>query len=133
MFKLIYSILAGAVAFLLIVAGVEALSSNIFPIPTRLDPYDTEQMRAHIETLPIGAFLFVLLAWVLGSFAGSFVATRMSNRPMAGLIVGGIGIGSVIGNMLYIPHPIWMWVGGLVGIALAAYLGGSVGVRKADV
>jgi len=63
-----------------------------------------------IQTLPLGAFLMVLLAWALGTFAGSFVAARVACcAPIVhGMIISLLFLVAGIVNMLMIPHPVWM-------------------------
>jgi hypothetical protein len=70
------AILGSVLVGVIVIAAVEALSTVIYPLPAGFDPKNTEAMRAHIASLPIGAFLFVLAAWGLGSFTASWMAGR---------------------------------------------------------
>lgn len=121
----VLAVLAGTVVAGVLIAAVEAVSSAIFPLPPGLDVHDYEAMRRHIDALPIGAFLFVLAAWAIGSFAGSWVAARLATRARVvhGLIVGALFLLAGVLNMLMIPHPWWMWVGGILALAGCSYLG----------
>ena len=121
----VLAILVGAVVAVVLIAVVEALSSAIYPLPPDLDIHDHEAMRQHIDTLPIGAFLLVLAAWAIGSFGGSWVAARLATRVrlVHGLVVGALFLLAGIMTMLTIPHPWWMWVGGILALGGCSYLG----------
>jgi hypothetical protein len=121
----VLAILVGAIAAGVLITAVEAVSSAIFPLPPGLDLHDHEAMRQHIDRLPIGAFLFVLAAWAIGTFGGAWVAARLANRArlVHGLIVGALFLLAGVLNMLMIPHPVWMWVGGILVLAVGSYLG----------
>ena len=117
----------------MLIAAVEAVSSAVFPLPPGLDLHDHAAMREHIDSLPIGAFLFVLAAWAIGSFAGSWVAARLAGRARLGhgLVVGALFLLAGVLTMLSIPHPWWMWVGGILALGGCSYLGARLAVRRA--
>lgn len=121
----VLAFLVGAVVAGVLIAVVEAVSSAVYPLPPGLDIHDREAMRQHVDTLPIGAFLFVLVAWAVGSFAGSWVAARLATRARLGhgLAVGALFLLAGVLTMLSIPHPWWMWVGGILALAGCSYLG----------
>ena len=121
----VLAVLAGAFVAGLLIAAVEAVSSALFPLPPGLDIHDHEAMRQHIDTLPTGAFLMVLAAWAIGSFGGSWVAARLASRArlVHGMIVGALFLLAGVLNMLMIPHPWWMWAGGIVALVGCSYLG----------
>ena len=121
----VLAILAGAIVAGVLIALVEATSSAVYPLPPGFDLHDHEAMRQHIHSLPIGAFLFVLAAWAIGAFAGSWVAARIATRARLGhgLAVGALFLLAGVLTMLSIPHPWWMWVGGILALAGCSYLG----------
>lgn len=124
-------VLAGAVVAGVLIAAIEAVSSAVFPLPPGLDLHDHEAMRQHIDSLPVGAFLFVLAAWAIGAFAGSWVAARIAARARLahGLAVGALFLLAGVLTMLSIPHPWWMWVGGIVTLGGCSYLGARLAIR----
>ena len=128
----VLAVLAGAVVAGVLIAIVEAASSAVYPLPPGIDLHDHEAMRQHIHSLPIGAFVFVLAAWAIGSFGGSWVAARLATRArlVHGLIIGALFLLAGILNMLMIPHPWWMWVGGIVALAGSSYLGARLAVSR---
>ena len=83
----------------------------------RYDPGDLSSV-----TTPM--FLSVLVAWVLGSAVAGAVATRWSDARSAlpGAIAGAVLLAGAVSNLFVIPHPIWMAVGAVVLMPLAAYM-----------
>lgn len=91
------------------IAGVEWLGHRLYPPPAGLQANDLEALAAHAATMPIGALLFVLLAWLLGVFLGGLVAVLLAGRRpqlYAGVIAAVILLGA-IANFAMIPHPAW--------------------------
>jgi hypothetical protein len=131
----VLAVLGGAVVAVVLIAIVEAVSSAIYPLPPGLDIHDHEAMRQHIDTLPIGAFLLVLAAWAIGSFGGSWVAARLATRVrlVHGLVVGALFLLAGIMTMLTIPHPWWMWVGGILALGGCSYLGARLAAAQTGI
>lgn len=127
----ILAVLGGGIVCGLVVYAVEALSSRIYPLPPGVDPSDPEALQAAVAELPPGAFLFLLLAWFLGVFAGAWVAARLapSSPFLHGMIVAGLVAASAVVNLALLPHPAWMWVVGPVVILGAGWLGARLAGR----
>lgn len=64
----------------------------------------------------------VLVAWILGSAVGGAVATYWGSSltVRAGGIVGVVLLAGAATNMFAFPHPVWMIVGAVVLMPLAA-------------
>ena len=86
---------------------------------------DKEAIRALMASAPVGAFLVVLLGWVLGSFLGGIVTARIApHAPVAhALVLGGLLTLAGIANNLMIPPPGWFWIPTLLVFLPAAYAG----------
>jgi MFS family permease len=121
----ILAVLAGAIVAGVLIAAVEAVSSAVYPLPPGVDHHDYESLRQHVEQLPLGAFLFVLAAWAIGTFAGAWVAARLATRARFahGLVVGALFLLAGVLSMLMIPHPAWMWAGAVLVFVVCSYLG----------
>ena len=67
----------------------------------------------------------MLVAWAVGSFAGSWVAARLAGqaRLIHSLVIGVFFLAASIMNMVMIPHPLWMEISGTVALAGSSYLG----------
>ncbi|MPY91287.1 MAG: hypothetical protein GEU99_25675, partial [Luteitalea sp.] len=77
------AVFAGFVVGLLIILASEAVGNLFYPWPADLEPGDLDALRAHVASLPLGAFFFVLVAWVVGTVAGTWVGARFARRaPM---------------------------------------------------
>lgn len=72
------SILLGIILGSIAVFIVETIGHLIFPPPAGIDVTDPEQLKQVIEQLPIGALIFVLLAWAIGSFVGGYVTSKVA-------------------------------------------------------
>lgn len=118
-------IIGGAVIYL-----VESIGHKIYPLPENLDWTDTEALGNHIATLPIGAFIIVLLAYILGSVAGGFMTVQYKNSGMPNAIAVGV-ILLLLGllNLVMIQHPTWFMVVSLLLYVPFAYLGGRLGIK----
>ena len=117
--------LMGVVVAGLLVWLVEKGGHSVYPPPPGLDFADADAMRAYIDTLPIGALLFVAAAWFIGTLGGTLTACRIGTaKPMIfALVVGGLILIGAILNLVMIPHPLWFAALGIVGIAVGAWLG----------
>ena len=120
---------AGVIIAGLLVWCVETIGHLVYPMPEGLDYTDMDAMGAYIAALPVGAFLFVVAAWAVGSLVGTMVASRLGTAPayifavlVGGFVLLGIGI-----SVAAFPHPTWMAVAGVVGTIAAAWLGAKQG------
>ena len=124
--KRIGAVFAGLLSGMLVIMVIEMASSMVYPMPEGLDPEDAEAMTAFVASLPIGAFLFVLLAYAMGSFAGGFVAGKIGGSFVPPVIVAALlEIGAAI-NLLQIVHPTWFMVVSLMICLPGALIGGRL-------
>jgi hypothetical protein len=129
----ILAVIGGVVLGGIVVFVVEWVSSLIYPPPAGLDMTDKEAMKAYVATLPIGALLFVLLAYVLGSLSGGWLAAKIArdSKIRLSLIAGGVLLLFGIINLVTIPHPLWFAVLTVLVFLPAAYFGGKLGAKLA--
>lgn len=116
---------AGVVIAMVMVWLVEKLGHAVYPPPPDLDFADADAMRAYVETVPLGALLFVAAAWFIGTLCGTCAACAIGTaKPMIfAMVVGGLMLIATIINLVMIPHPMWFSVLGVVGIMIGAWLG----------
>jgi len=96
-------------------------------------PCDGVRLYEHFSPmLPPGALLVVSLGWVLGSLAGGFVSTWISQRSpiVHALILGGLLTLAGIANNLMLPPPVWFWVLTVIVFLPATYLGARLALRR---
>ena len=120
---------AGVTVAVFVVWLVENIGHNVYPPPPDLNFTDKEAMRAYIDTLPLGAFLFVGGAWFVGTLAGTVTACRIGDaKPVIyAIVVGGLMLLASAANLIMIPHPAWFSITGVVGVIIAAWLGMTIG------
>ena len=111
MVRSILSIAAGLVVAFVVVIVLEIIGHTIYPPPPGIDLHDPEAMKTIIDKLPRGALIFVLVAWGLGTFAGSLTAALLARRAHSvhAAIVGGIQFLAGWVTMVMIPHPDWFF------------------------
>jgi hypothetical protein len=119
------AVLVGVIVAMGLTAVIEMVGNHLYPLPPGLDIHDHASMREYVHAMPTGAFVMVLLAWAVGAGTGAWVAARLAGRArlVHGLIVGALFLAAGIMNMLMVPHPIWMWIGGVAVLAGCGYLG----------
>ena len=111
----ILAVLVGLVAASLTVLLIEIASHWLLPVPPGMDVTSRESMATAMHNLPVASLLAILVAWAVGSFIGGWVAASIArtHQTRCAIIVAILIILSGIANMLMIPHPIWIWIGGL--------------------
>jgi hypothetical protein len=126
MVRTIAGILVGIVIAVATVFALEQIVHLFAPAPPDFNMRDPEHVRARVASLPMAAFLLVLLGWVLGTALGSWAAVRISRvGTWPGLAVGAAIVAATLYNLVTIPHPIWFAVIALVGIPIASWLGAN--------
>ena len=124
----ILAVIAGFVAASAVMLVIETVNGRVlYPELGKLAEGMTDrgEIRALLATAPVGAFLVVLLGWVLGSLVGGLLAAWIGrNAPVAhALVLGGLLTLAGIANNLMIPPPPWFWIPSLVVFLPAAYAG----------
>jgi hypothetical protein len=117
--RILLGVLAGAVVAGLCVFLVEMIGHSIFPLPPGLDPKDPADQQTLMNVMPAAAKAMVLLGWFLGALLGALTANRIARRALAGWIVALLVVAAGVVTMVMIPHPGWMWAGGIL-LPLAA-------------
>jgi len=128
MVRNIGAVLAGVATAFVLILVIEKLGHLIYPPPADLDFSDPEAIRPYMATLPFVALLFPMIAWVVGTFAGSLVASKIGTaNPLAFAgVVGGLVLAATIANLIMIPHPAWFSAVSLVAIAASAWFAAKI-------
>lgn len=116
---------AGLVTAFALIYAIELLGHTFYPPPEGLDFSDPDVMQPYIASLPIAALLFPMVAWFVGTFVGSLVASAIGTaRPIVfATIVGMLVLAGTIANLIWIPHPLWFSIAAVAGIIGSAWLG----------
>ncbi len=117
------SCITGIITAIVLVSIIESIGHRKYPPPTDLDWTDKEAVGAFVKTLPTGALLYVLAAWVIGAFVGSTVGGLMARpfRVFVAVVVGAFVLMASVFNLVMIPHPVWFAISAVVLVPLAAF------------
>jgi hypothetical protein len=128
----ILAIFAGLfVGFVAVFVG-EMLGHHLAPPPPGMDVHNTESMAEAMKSMHSGAFVAVLLAWSVGTFAGAWVASKIAivGKLWHGMAIGVFFLAAGSHVLFTIPHPTWVVVIGLVEPLPVAYLGAWLATRS---
>ena len=116
---------AGVAIAMLLVWLVQTLGHAVYPPPADLDISDLEAMKAYVGTLPIGAFLFVIASYFIGTAAGTCAACAIGTMlpRVFAMLIGCVMLIATTMNVAMIPHPTWFIALAVVAIVVAAWLG----------
>jgi hypothetical protein len=133
MIRSILAIVLGILIATIVTWVVQFPCAVLYPLPKELSPDDTEAFRAYVATLPVGAFLLVLLSWFAGAFCGAWLAARIVRRlPLVhALIVAAVQLAAGLYELLRLPHPTWFLVASLLVFPLAAIAAAALNRPKA--
>lgn len=120
--RMAMGIIAGIVVAFLCVFAVEWVGHSLYPPPAGLDLNNPADQARLMEAMPAAAKALVLLAWFVGALAGAWTANRIAGRSIAGWAVALLAIAAGVATMLMIPHPGWMWAGGILLPLLAGWI-----------
>ena len=115
--RCVLGVLLGIVAMFIVITGVEYLGHVLYPPPPGLNPMRAEDLSAIMAQQPVAALAFVVVAWVLGAFAGGWIAARVARRwPRAAAVaVSLVVLLGVVEMIRQVPgHPQWMAILGLL-------------------
>ncbi len=126
------AVLLGFVVASVIMVVIETINSFIFAFPAGVNPNDSAAMNQYFASLPATALIVVLVAWAAGTFAGTFVAARVSGRShmLHGMLLVVLLLLAGIVQLRGLPSPIWMWVGGIIAFVAFGYAGSRIGAKS---
>jgi hypothetical protein len=133
MIRSILAVVLGILVAMSVTWVVQLPCAVLYPLPKELKPENTEAFRAYVATLPVGAFLLVLLSWFAGAFCGAWLAARIARRfPLVhALIVAAVSLAAGFFELLSLPHPTWFVVASLLAFPVAAIAAAALNRPKA--
>lgn len=120
--RMVVGIIAGIVVAFLCVFAVEWIGHGLYPTPAGLDIANPADQARLMDAMPAAAKAIVLLGWFVGALAGAWTANRIAGRSLAGWVVALVAVTAGVATMLMMPHPAWMWAGGIVLPLLAGWI-----------
>jgi hypothetical protein len=128
--RLAMGIVAGIVVAFLCVFAVEWVGHSLYPPPAGLDATNPADQARLMEAMPAAAKAIVLGAWFVAALAGAWTANRIAGRSLAGWIVALLVVATGIATMVMIPHPAWMWAGGIALPLAGAWIADRMAARR---
>ncbi len=109
----ILAVIVALIAAFAVISIVQILNSLVVPPPDADVMNDPARLREFMATLPMTAYVVVLVGYFLGSFTGGYIVTKMSRRESSGsslaLLVGAIlMMAGILNFFVLLPgQPIW--------------------------
>ena len=125
MARKILGLIAGLVTFFVAATLIQLLSGLVFGMPSPEILGNPDKMKEYVATIPIGGFVGLLVSYIVASFAGGFVMSKLArwDSLVLPLILGLIGTLGWIYTFMQIPHPLWVTILGLLCFVPFAILG----------
>jgi hypothetical protein len=135
MVRCIVAVICGVIAGSALNMAVIMLSWKLFPLPEGANMSDPATMATYVQSLPLPAFLLILVAHAGGALVGGWVAALITRRAplVLGAIVGGFFLLGGIVNVMSIPSPVWFAVVDLVSYVPCGIAGASFAPRRPPV
>ena len=105
--KGLFGLFAGIVAAALVMMLVGYVGNALYPLHVPTDPNDRQALIEGLRAAPVGAQIWLLLAWFLGTFAGAALAKKLSGAAWPGWTIGGV-LAALLAFIFFVPLPIWM-------------------------
>jgi len=108
-----------------IVRLLEELANQV-TMPAGLDPTNLDQVKVALERgeFPFASLALVFSGWLLAAYVGGRISTRIGRSRGPTFLFAAIFTAVIIHDLSLLPHPTWMWIGGVLGAPLIA-LGAS--------
>lgn len=116
MVRKILAFIAGFLTFMILVVVIQVINGLIFGMPTQDTMNDPVRMQAFVSAMPIGAFVGLLVSYIVGSFGSGFVMRKISrwDSLVLPILIGLIGTLGWAYTITQIAHPIWVTVVGFL-------------------
>lgn len=126
------AVLVGLLTGVVLIFGIEAIDAKIYPMPSGLDPQDTEAMSKALASMPFAAFAIVLAGWCIGTLAATMLASVIARNAVAPLIVGVLLVIGAALTMVQIRHPLWFMIAAAFVLVASIACGVRVAPRRAE-
>lgn len=130
--KKILALLVGLMVSIGTIALLEQFSHWLYPPTSTPDWQDPSAVAAYMQSLPVVAYLLVLLAWFSGVICGILVATLLVKRVsrLFVVVITAMVWLATLANIYMIPHPTWIAATALLLLPVAGWLSGRLLQRR---
>ena len=129
MLRRIGGFFAGLIIAFVIVQIAEMGVHSMHPFPPGMNTKDFNEIKKFVATLPVSAFILVLTGWLVGTFAGTFTAARLSRTATSGYVLTAVLFGAGVLNSIIIPQPMWFSIVSYIIYLVAGIAGTRLGAR----
>jgi len=129
----ILMILASIVIGSIINMSFVLLGPQIIPPPNGADVTTMQGLKESMHLFQPKHFLFPFMAHAIGTFAGAFIAAKISkiNKMRNAIIVGLLFLIGGASDIFLLPTPLWFAICDLIGAYLPmAYIAGKFAIKK---
>ena len=120
--RMFLALFGGVVAAFLCILAIEGIGHAFYAPPSDLNLAQPDDQARLMAAMPTAVKAMVLFAWFLGALVGAVIANRIARWSAAGWIVALLVVAAGIATMVMIPHPAWMWAGGIVLPLMAGWI-----------
>ncbi|MGE4541421.1 MAG: hypothetical protein AB7D35_09180 [Bacteroidales bacterium] len=127
----IIAVLVGILAGFLIIELLEFLRQYFLPFQAEIIIKNNgfPDAQEWIEALPLNYFIFLLIAYLAGSFGAGFLTVTISPHKILAFVTGFALLISVVIQVFSLPHPLWFIIVSLSIFLPFAYLGGILSMK----
>ncbi len=128
------AVVGGIVLGGLLVGLILSISHRFYGATEEMSSYDPESIKNFLESLPIAAYVWVIIGHSVGAFVAAAIASRFTddNHLYLGIVAAGILLlFSIINYFTMIGHPTWFMIVEPIVIVILGYLGAIIGSKKA--
>ena len=115
-------ILVGILVAIATVLAISLIGDLIFPANADAGVRDPEQISTAFSTAPIGAQIFLVLAWLGGAFAGGIVARRISRQGWPVLLIAALLFLAALPIISIVAVPAWLMAALLAAPIVGGFL-----------
>lgn len=132
MTRKILAFLIGMFTFVVLVMAMQFVNGLLFGSPSAETMKDPAAMKEFVSKLPVGAFVLLLLGYIIGSIGSAFVMRIVSqwNSMSLPAIVGVLGTAGWAATISGIPHPMWVSLLGFVCFLPFTFLGHRLAANR---
>jgi len=131
MVRSIIAAVIGIAAGSLVIMLAESSGHAIWPPPEGLvlDPNNPASLKKYMDAVPVAAKASVVVGWGIGSLVSGLVAMLVSKKRTTARFTGIVMLVAVLLNLMMIPHPLWMMLGGVILPIPAALVGAKLATK----
>jgi hypothetical protein len=119
----ILAVVVGVIAAFLVVMAFEFVGHRVWPLPANLDWKSATAVAAFMASLPVIAYLWLLLGWAVALAVGVILCARIavSSARWPQWATAALFLAATASNFFILPHPAWFVAATAIVLAFAAW------------